>query len=103
MIHVFCDNAGYYRNKAVTAYLENSRIKLHVLPPYSPNLNPIERLWKWMKETVIYNNYYEEFDDFRTAIHGFFTTLNGLDPGSELGLSFRSRIRDKFRAIGAPV
>ncbi|MFT4551977.1 MAG: hypothetical protein ACI9S8_002905, partial [Chlamydiales bacterium] len=29
--------------------------------------------------------------------------LNGLDPGSELGLSFRSRIRDKFRAIGAPV
>jgi transposase len=103
LIHVFCDNAGYYRNKAVTAYLENSRIKLHFLPPYSPNLNPIERLWKWMKETVIYNNYYEEFDDFRTAIHGFFTTLNGLGPGSELGLSFRSRIRDKFRAIGAPV
>ncbi|MGK0182540.1 MAG: hypothetical protein ACI9YB_001840, partial [Halioglobus sp.] len=33
----------------------------------------------------------------------FFTTLNGLGPGSELGLSFRSRIRDKFRAIGAPV
>ncbi|MFT5317853.1 MAG: transposase [Chlamydiales bacterium] len=103
MIHVFCDNAGYDRNKAVTAYLENARIKLHVLPLYSPNLNPIERLWKWMKETVIYNNYYEELDDFRTLIHGFFTTLNGLDLGSELGLSFTSRIRDKSRAIGVPV
>jgi transposase len=102
-IHVFCDNARYYRNKDVKAFLETSRIKLHFLPPYSPNLNPIERLWKWMKETVVYNTYYEEFDDFREAILGFFKALSGLDPGSEMGQSFRSRIRDKFRAIGAPV
>lgn len=101
-IHVFCDNARYYRNKDVTKYLQTSRIKLHFLPPYSPNLNPIERLWKWMKETVVYNTYYEEFEEFREAIFGFFETLSGLDPGSEFGRSFRSRIRDKFRAIGAP-
>jgi len=99
-IHVFCDNARYYRNKHVTAYLAESRIKLSFLPPYSPNLNPIERLWKWMKETVVYNTYYENFEDFQEAIHGFFQALNGLDPGSQLGLDFRTRIRDRFRAIG---
>lgn len=101
-IHVFCDNAPYYRNKNVTKYLETSRIALHFLPPYSPNLNPIERLWKWMKEVVIYNTYYPGFHEFRTAIFGFFQALSGLDPGSSLGLNLRSRIRDKFRAVGAP-
>ena len=54
-IHVFCDNAPYYRNQAVKEYLETSKISLHFLPPYSPNLNPIERLWKWMKERVMSN------------------------------------------------
>ncbi len=45
-IHVFCDNAGYYRKKIVKKYLETAKISLHFLPPHSPNLNPIERLWK---------------------------------------------------------
>ena len=102
IIHVFCDNARYYRNKDVTEYLEDSRIQLHFLPPYSPNLNPIERLWKWMKEVVVYNTYYECFEIFRMATHDFFKALNGLDPVSPLGQNFRTRIRDKFRAIGAP-
>ena len=102
-IHLFCDNARYYRNKAVTKHLETSKIQLHFLPPYSPNLNPIERLWKWMKERVIYNTYYQEFDDFRSAVFGFFATLSTLDAESELGQSFRSRVRDKFRPFGAPV
>jgi len=53
-----------------------------------------------MKEVVIYNTHYPEFHEFRTAIFGFFQTLSGLDPGSSLGLSLRSRIRDRFRAIG---
>jgi len=39
-IHLFSDNARYYKNKAVKSYLENSKIELHFLPPYSPNLNP---------------------------------------------------------------
>lgn len=101
-IHIFCDNARYYRNKGVTAYLENSKVTLHFLPPYSPNLNPIERLWKWMKEVVVYNTYYEAFEDFRSSIFGFFRSLRGLDPGSDLGRSLKSKIRDKFRAVGAP-
>src|SRR3989338_4484402 len=102
-VHIFCDNAGYYRNKAVTEYLRTSKIKLHFLHPYSPNLNPIERLWKWMKERVIYNTYYEKFEDFRLAIFGFFSALPMLDPDSGLGQTFRSRVRDKFRLINSPI
>lgn len=101
-IHVFCDNARYYKNKDVQNYLEASKVKLHFLPPYSPNLNPIERLWKWMKERVIYNAYYPGFDEFKVAIFGFFSLISFLGPESELGKVFRSRVRDKFRLIGAP-
>lgn len=100
-VHLFCDNARYYRNKAVTEYLRISKIRLHFLPPYSPNLNPIERLWKWMKERVIYNTYYEGFEEFKSAVFGFFRTLNGLSPDSILGQAFRSRVRDKFSPINS--
>jgi transposase len=101
-IHVFCDNARYYKNQDVYNYLETSKVRLHFLPPYSPNLNPIERLWKWMKERVIYNAYYPGFDEFKLAIFGFFSLISSLEPESELGKCFRSRVRDKFRSIGAP-
>lgn len=101
-IHMFVDNASYYRNKDVKKYLEKSKIVLHFLPPYSPNLNPIERLWKWMKERIIYNTYYEDFEDFRDAVLGFFALLNTLASDSELGRSLRSRVSDNFRPIGAP-
>ena len=85
-----------------SVYLETSNIKLHFLPPYSPNLNPIQRLWKWMKERVVYNTYYKEFEDFKLAIFGFFKLLANTDCESELGQSFRSRVRDKFSPMGAP-
>lgn len=102
-IHLFSDNARYYKNKAVKSYLEQSKIELHFLPPYSPNLNPIERLWKWMKERVMYNTYYEYFEDFKSAVIGFLESVSTLDPESLLGQDFASRVRDKFRPIGAPV
>lgn len=100
-IHLFCDNAAYYRNKEVTNYLKTSKIRLHFLPPYSPNLNPIERLWKWMKERIIYNTYYEEFETYRLAIFGFFDVLSNVATDSLLGKNLRSRVRDKFSPIGA--
>ena len=101
-IHIFCDNAPYYRNKMVKQYLDLSKIHLRFLPPYSPNLNPIERLWKWMKERVIYNTYYEHFDDFRGAVFGFFAVLSIATVESAVGQALRSRVRDKFSPIQAP-
>ena len=71
-IYVICDNAPYYRSKAVQVYLKTSRIKLIFLPPYAPNLNLIERLWKFFKKKVLYNRYYETFGEFRSACETFF-------------------------------
>lgn len=93
---------SYKKPAIVRKYLETSKIELHFLPPYSPNLNPIERLWKWMKDRVMYNTYYKEFEDFKLAILGFFRLLANTDPKSELGQNFRSRVRDKFSPMGAP-
>lgn len=101
-VHVFCDNASYYRNAMVVEYLRKSKVELHFLPPYSPNLNPIERLWKWMKERVIYNTYYADFETFKGAIFGFFAALSRADAGSELVEVLRSRVRDRFSPTQAP-
>ena len=99
-VHVFCDNAKYYKNKDVTAYLANSKIKMHFLPTYSPNLNPIERLWKLMNEEVLYNRYYENFKSFKDAVFGFLESL--FDPPIELAQRVAKRVTDSFSVIGKP-
>lgn len=53
-IYVIADNAKYYVSKVLKGYLlENPNIKLIHLPSYSPNLNLIERLWKFLRKEVI--------------------------------------------------
>ncbi len=74
-IFITLDNARYYKNKLVTEYLETSKIKLLFLPSYSPNLNLIERLWKFMRKTILYNHYYEKFSEFKTAVMQFFADM----------------------------
>ena len=76
VIHLFVDNARYYRSKQVQKYLENSRIKMHFLPPYSPNLNPIERLWRFLKKEVIKSNYTPDPNVFRQRIDNFFKEIH---------------------------
>lgn len=70
-VHVIWDNAGYHRDHRILEYADAIGIQLHNLPPYSPNLNPIERLWKIMHESVTYNQYYETFEEFKSAVIGF--------------------------------
>lgn len=76
-IYLIIDNARYYKNKDVTAYLEREgcRIKLKFLPSYSPNLNFIERLWKFMKKYIIGVQYREKFKEFEYDIHQFFDNI----------------------------
>lgn len=93
-IYVICDNAGYYRSKAVQAYLENSRIKLVFLPAYAPNLNLIERLWKFFKKQVLYNRYYESFGAFRAACEDFFANPHRYQR------ELRSLLTENFAIIG---
>jgi transposase len=75
VIYTICDNARYYRSKKVKEYLRKSKIELVFLPPYSPNLNLIERLWKYFRKIVLYNKYYGTFDEFRKACKSFFRRI----------------------------
>ena len=75
-IYVFCDNAAYYHSKNIQKYLETSRIHLEFLPPYSPNLNLIERLWRFMHKQVSYNRYYPTFSAFKEELLMFFDRLS---------------------------
>jgi transposase len=71
-IHLILDRAGYHTCEKVSIFLKTSRIKVHFLPPRSPNLNAIERLWKIMHQYVSNNKCYEKFCDFKTALLEFF-------------------------------
>lgn len=62
------DNARYQRCKLVMAFAAEHNIELLFLPPYSPNLNLIERLWKFTKKNALYCKYYENFSSFKTAV-----------------------------------
>ena len=62
------DNASYHHAAPVTRAAAALRIQLLYLPAYSPNLNLIERFWKFLKRKVARNRYYETFAEFRTAV-----------------------------------
>lgn len=75
-VKVICDNARYYRAKLVKEYLaRHPQIELVFLPPYSPNLNLIERLWKLMRKKVINSFFYEKYEEFEDAVMGFFENI----------------------------
>jgi len=62
------DNARYQKCKIVWELAQELEIDLCYLPPYSPNLNIIERLWKFVKKECLYSTYYADFDRFKLAI-----------------------------------
>ena len=67
-ITIVLDNARYQRCKLVMEKAVELEIELLFLPPYSPNLNLIERLWKFVKKEVLYSKYYDNFEKFKEAI-----------------------------------
>jgi transposase len=62
------DNARYQRNAVVQALAAELGIVLLFLPSYSPNLNLIERLWRFIKRKAVYGRYHPTFADFRAAV-----------------------------------
>jgi transposase len=67
-ITLVLDNARYQRNAVVQALAASLGIELLYLPPYSPNLNLIERLWRFIKREALYGRYHPTFADFQAAI-----------------------------------
>lgn len=68
VITVVLDNARYQKCALVQEYAALLGIELLYLPSYSPHLNLIERLWRFVRKQCLYSRYYESFTDFKTAI-----------------------------------
>ncbi|MBC7816650.1 MAG: IS630 family transposase [Planctomycetaceae bacterium] len=91
-ITLVLDNARYQRNAVVMACADQLRITLMFLPSYSPNLNLIERLWKFIKRRSLYGRYHPAFTDFRAAIEETITqlsTTHATDLASLMTLKFQ--------------
>lgn len=92
-ISIFLDNARYQRCKLVTDLAASLNIDLEFLPSYSPNLNLIERLWKFVKKKCLYAKYYPSFDAFTASIQSCLAqtaTMHLTELQSLLTLNFQS-------------
>jgi transposase len=67
-ITVVMDNARYQHCQYVLDIAARLHIEILFLPPYSPNLNLIERLWKFVRKQCLYDHYYPHFSLFKLAI-----------------------------------
>jgi len=77
MSYIICGNARYYKSNLIKRYLEtNKRIKMVFLPPYSPNLNIIERLWRFLKKKMTYNKYIEKYIEFKENVMGLLENID---------------------------
>jgi transposase len=65
---LYLDNARYYSKPCVKEWLANHReFRLVPLPAYSPNLNLIERLWKFLRKKAL-NRWHKTFEEMQTAV-----------------------------------
>ena len=99
-ITLVLDNARYQRCDLVKQLAEQLKIELLFLPPYSPNLNLIERLWKLVKKECLYSTYYENFALFRARIQTFLSTMNEThqqELNSLLTLNFQTFTEEQFK------
>jgi transposase len=72
---IILDNAPYNHASPVSEAAKALRIELLYLPPYSPNLNLIERFWKFLKRKVARNRYYTTFAEFRKAVQNVLNNI----------------------------
>ena len=77
---VILDNAHWHRARTLTPWLHQHRAKLSLdfLPPYSPDLNPIERAWKLTRRLCTHNRYFPDLEDLIDAVQAVVGRLDQL-------------------------
>lgn len=93
-IHLILDRGSYNTSAQTKASAEKHGIILYHLPAYSPNLNPIERVWKVMNEYVRNNKVFASAKEFRQDILEFFNTT-----WLKISSTLRGRINDNFQTL----
>lgn len=92
-ITIVLDNARYQRCDLVKQLADKLDIELLFLPSYSPNLNIIERYWKWLKKDCLNCKYHETFEKFKDAINSSLnknkTHQNNVELNTLLELNFQ--------------
>lgn len=74
----FIDNASWHKTQAVREYCEQNKITLLFLPPYSPEYNPIERIWSFLK-SKIRQRFFKTAKIFKDFIFDLFANINNTD------------------------
>lgn len=96
-IHIVLDRGPYNLSCKTKEAAEKCGIILHPLPAYSPNLNPIERVWKVMNEHVRNNRFFTSAKEFRQSIMHFFDHT-----WDEIADTLVDRVNDNFQTIQKP-
>lgn len=77
------DNVRYHHAKKIKAWLAHqTRLELFFLPPYSPELNPIERVWWYMRKKITHNRFLETLKNRKKAFWKMFSHFQ--KPNNEL-------------------
>jgi transposase len=77
-IIMILDNSKIHHAKILQEFKENNkaRIEFLFLPPYAPNINRIEGLWKWLKQSVICNQFLRGIEEIKAAVQGFLFAIH---------------------------
>jgi len=106
-IHVFADNARCHRAKLVRQWLSRPqyRSRLHVIPPYCPHLNPIERLWGVMHKTITHNRCSASLRAFQIEVLAFLLRTvpkNATASATSSPITSESEIQGNSESSGEP-
>ena len=93
-MYIISDNARYYKNKELSQWIEETKINQVFLPPYSPELNLIERLWRFLRKKVINTHFYRTKEKFRQAILDFFKNIELYKSELQTLLTLNFRLRN---------
>lgn len=93
-IVLYIDNAKYFKAAIVSEWLKkHPKLDLEFLPPYAPNLNLIERFWRFVKGKLVKNTYYKKYITFRAKVFQFLNHVNNYKD------EFKSLMVENFQIV----